>query len=73
MHFIPPASPPLNRTVGEATLTYEELTTLTYQKEAYLKSRSLCPLSEDIIDTTTLTSGHLLIGRDTSITNIATR
>src|ERR1700712_1108025 len=77
-HFIPPASPHwgglweravrsmkhhLKRIVGEATLTYEELSTLTQQIEACLNSRPLWPLTNDPEDIEALTPGHFLIGR----------
>lgn len=77
-HFIPPRAPNfgglweagikatkfhLKRVIGDATLTYEELSTLLCQVEACLNSR---PLS--VIDTTEpgeplpLSPGHFLIG-----------
>ena len=77
-HFIPPAAPHfgglweagvksmkyhLKRVVGEATLTYEELSTLVYQIESCLNSRPLTPLSNDVNELQALTPGHFLIGR----------
>lgn len=76
-HFIPPASPHfgglweaavksvkrcLIKVIGEATLTFEELSTVTSQIEACLNSRPLAPLSTDPTDVTFLTPGHFLIG-----------
>ncbi|XP_031346826.1 uncharacterized protein LOC116173472 [Photinus pyralis] len=77
-HFIPPASPHMGgiwesgvkslkhhmrRTIGETTLTYEELTTLVQQIEACLNSRPLVPIREVMDEDTLLTPGHFLIGR----------
>lgn len=52
----------LARTIGEALLTFEELTTLLNQIEAVLNSRPLEPLSDDPEDLSSLTPGHFLIG-----------
>ncbi|HGJ5890207.1 MAG TPA: DUF1759 domain-containing protein [Arsenophonus apicola] len=75
--FIPPYSPHfgglweaavksakyhLRRIIGEHTLTYEELSTLTCQIEACLNSRPLTSLSDDPSDFTPLTPGHFLVG-----------
>ncbi|XP_071581890.1 uncharacterized protein [Temnothorax nylanderi] len=57
----------LKRAVGEALLTYEEMTTLLTQIEAVLNSRPLNPLSEDSDDLNALTPGHFLIGSSLAI------
>ncbi|XP_031333712.1 uncharacterized protein LOC116163752 isoform X1 [Photinus pyralis] len=77
-HFIPPASPHiggiwesgvkslkyhLRRVIGEATLTYEELATLTQQIEACLNSRPLINTGEVVDDSMLLTPAHFLIGK----------
>lgn len=51
----------LRRVIGEATLTFEELTILLTQVEACLNSCPLHPLSDDPDDVTALTPGHFLI------------
>lgn len=78
-HFIPPSAPHfgglweaavkstkyhMKRVIGEATLTYEELSTLTSQIEACLNSRPLCPLSDNVNDISVLSPSHFLIGRE---------
>lgn len=75
--FIPPSAPHfgglweagvksvkyhLRRVVGDACLTYEEMSTLLAQVEACLNSRPLHALSGDPSDLAALTPGHLLIG-----------
>lgn len=77
-HWIPPYSPHfgglwergirsckhhLRRIIGNASLTYEELSTVLTQIEAVLNSRPMSPLSSDPTDFTPLTPGHFLIGR----------
>lgn len=77
-HFIPPRAPNfgglweagvksvkfhLKRVVGEAKLTYEELSTVLTQIEGVLNSRPLSPLSTDPEDMTPLTPAHFLMGR----------
>lgn len=78
-HFIPPAAPHhggiweagvksvkhhLRRVIGDAKLTYEEMSTLLSQVEAVLNSRPLMYLdNEDLESLDVLTPGHFLIGR----------
>ncbi|GAB1860865.1 Integrase catalytic domain-containing protein [Camponotus japonicus] len=52
----------LRRVLGNATLTFEEMTTLLAQIEACLNSRPLEALTDDPEDITALTPGHFLIG-----------
>jgi len=76
-HFNPPAAPHfgglweaavkstkyhLRWVIGNATLTFEELSTFLAQVEACLNSRPLHALSDDPDDITALTPEHLLIG-----------
>ncbi|XP_055856002.1 uncharacterized protein LOC129919180 [Episyrphus balteatus] len=76
-HFIPPGSSNfggmweagvksmkhhLRRTIGDATLTFEEFYTVLKQIEAVLNSRPLSALSDDPDDLTALTPGHFLVG-----------
>lgn len=76
--FIPPKSPNfgglwesgvrackfhLKRVMGNASLTFEQFSTLLAQVEATLNSRPLLPLSPDPNDFDTLTPAHFLIGR----------
>ncbi|XP_076301708.1 uncharacterized protein LOC143219718 [Lasioglossum baleicum] len=76
-HFNPPAAPHfgglweaavkstkyhLRRTIGEARLTFEEMTTLLTQVEACLNSKPLAALSDDPTDLAALTPGNFLIG-----------
>ncbi|XP_011860279.1 PREDICTED: uncharacterized protein LOC105557609 [Vollenhovia emeryi] len=75
--FIPPGAPHfgglweagvksvkyhLRRVIGDACLTFEELTTLLAQIEACLNSRPLYAISSSPSDLAALTPGHLLIG-----------
>lgn len=77
-HFAPPGSPHFNglaeaavkiakgairRTIGEHTLTFEEMYTLLTEIEATMNSRPLGPLTRDTDDSAILTPGHLLIGQ----------
>lgn len=52
----------LKRTLGNSTLTYEEMATATSQVEACLNSRPISSLSNNIDDFLPLTPGHFLIG-----------
>jgi len=83
-HFIPAYSPHfgglwesgvkstkyyLKRIAGNATLTFEEFSTLLAQIEATLNSRPLIPMSSDPNDLMPLTPAHFLIGR--TLTSVA--
>ncbi|XP_029157318.1 uncharacterized protein LOC114929805 [Nylanderia fulva] len=76
-HFIPPHAPHvgglweaavksakfhINRIVGNANLTYEEMQTVLCKIAAVLNSRPLTPLSEDPNDLHCITPGHFLVG-----------
>lgn len=52
----------LRRVLGQASLTYEEMTTLLVQIEAVMNSRPLAALSEDPNDLQVLTPAHFIIG-----------
>ncbi|XP_018358678.1 PREDICTED: uncharacterized protein LOC108758299 [Trachymyrmex cornetzi] len=52
----------LHRTIGDALLTFEEMTTLLVQIEAILNSRPIVPCSDDPEDFNVLTPGHFLMG-----------
>lgn len=52
----------LRKTLGNAALTYEEMTTILVRIEACLNSRPITPLSSDPSDLNALTPGHFLVG-----------
>lgn len=52
----------LKRVLGNTTLTYEEMSTVTAQIEACVNSRPISHISDDPSDITPLTPGHFLIG-----------
>lgn len=54
----------LKRVIGDSSLTFEELSTLSTQIEACLNSRPLCAVSIDGRDSVPLTPGHFLIGSE---------
>lgn len=75
--FIPPGAPNfgglweagvksikfhMKRTIGDSTLTFEELNTLLLQIEACLNSRPLSPLSDHPNDLEPITPAHFLVG-----------
>ncbi|KAJ0169568.1 hypothetical protein K1T71_014753 [Dendrolimus kikuchii] len=77
-HFIPPHMPNhgglweagiksvkhhLKRTIGDSTLTFEEMSTVLSQIEACLNSRPLSQSSNDAGDPVLLTPGHFLVGQ----------
>lgn len=76
-HFIPPHAPHfgglweagvkstkhhLRRIMGDAKLTFEEISTILTQIESCLNSRPICPMTNDVEDFEALTPGHFLIG-----------
>ncbi|XP_055388081.1 uncharacterized protein LOC129616466 [Condylostylus longicornis] len=52
----------LRHALKSASLTFEELSTVTAEAEAVLNSRPITPMSSDPNDFTALTPGHFLIG-----------
>jgi len=52
----------LYKVLGEAKLTYEEMSTALTRVEACLNSRPITPMSSDPTDLIVLTSSHFLIG-----------
>lgn len=52
----------LKRILGNTSLTYEEMSTVTAQIEACLNSRPISAISDDIDDLLPLTPGHFLVG-----------
>ncbi|XP_033229771.1 uncharacterized protein LOC117181320 [Belonocnema kinseyi] len=52
----------LRRVIGDSTLTFEEMTTVLTQIEAFLNSRPLTAQSDVPTDIPALTPGHFLIG-----------
>lgn len=76
-HFSPPGAPHFNglveaavksvklhlkRTISDAKLTFEELSTLLTQIEACVNSRPLCALSSDPNDVGVIIPAHFLVG-----------
>jgi hypothetical protein len=76
-HFIPPDSPHfgglweagimsmkyyVRRLIGNACISFEEMSTILTQIEACLNSRPLCEIPFDSNDPQALTPGHFLIG-----------
>lgn len=57
----------LKRVIGQATLTFEEMTTLLIRVEAALNSRPLQALRDDPTDLAALTPSHLLIGEPLTV------
>lgn len=81
-HFSPPGGPHFNglaeaavksvkfhlkRTMSDAKLTFEELSTLLSQIESCVNSRPICTLSSDPNDFDVLTPSHFLIGEQPTL------
>lgn len=61
----------MSRVIGQAHLTFEEMSTVLCEIEAILNSRPLTPLSNDPNDLTYLSPGHFLVG--TALNSIPSR
>ncbi|KAJ0175961.1 hypothetical protein K1T71_008135 [Dendrolimus kikuchii] len=77
--FLPPGAPSMGglweagiksakhhlfRSIGNRTLTFEELSTVFCKIEMIMNSRPLCPLSNNPNEFDVLTAGHFLVGQN---------